>query len=241
MKLPDGLYAPPIAHRGLWRAGEAAENSLVAFETACQTGFGVELDVRLSADHEAMVFHDEGLERLTGAEGPMASRSSAELQALALPGGEDRIPTLAQALRLIAGRVFLLVEIKPVGEVHRLCNRAAALLDRYGGPFGVISFDASALAWFAAARPDWPRGLDAAGFGETALAQSPDLGRQFAELTALAQPHFLVLDSETAMGSLAQTARAHGQPVVAWTIRSTDEATRVGEHCDNFIFEGFTA
>ena len=54
-------------------------------------------------------------------------------------------------------------------------------------------------------------------------------------------PHFLVLEQRSVLTPAARAARASGVPVVAWTIRSSDEAGAVGEHCDNFIFEGFTA
>ena len=53
------------AHRGLHGNG-IPENSLAAFELACQKGYGIELDVQLSRDGEVMVFHDYSLERMTG-------------------------------------------------------------------------------------------------------------------------------------------------------------------------------
>ena len=62
----DLLFAPPIAHRGLWSRNGPPENSLGAFEAACEAGYGIELDVQLSSDGEAMVFHDDKLVRLTG-------------------------------------------------------------------------------------------------------------------------------------------------------------------------------
>lgn len=62
----DLLFAPPVAHRGLWSPHGAPENSLAGFQAACAAGYGIELDVQLSADGEAMVFHDDTLARLTG-------------------------------------------------------------------------------------------------------------------------------------------------------------------------------
>jgi len=46
----DHLFHPPVAHRGLWSKDAAPENSLGAFQAACARGYGVELDVQLSAD-----------------------------------------------------------------------------------------------------------------------------------------------------------------------------------------------
>ena len=54
---------------------------------------------------------------------------------------------------LIGGRAMVLVEIKASPAVGGpLESRVAEVLDRYAGPAGVISFEARALAWFAANR-----------------------------------------------------------------------------------------
>ena len=243
MTLPDGLFRPPFAHRGLWRPGDAPENSLAAFGHACEAGYGIELDVRLSSDGEAVVFHDETLERMTGQPGFVWEQSASELTGLRFLDGPGCIPTLAQTLELIAGRAMLLVEIKdpPPGGV--LQERVARLLDRYDGPACVISFDAGALAWFAEHRPDRLRGLDAQWISDQEIAASGD-GRPRAGFEAHvheARPHFLGLEVESAMGAIAAQHRANGLAVVAWTVRSVEQAARVAEHCDNFIFEGFTA
>src|SRR6185312_11488790 len=112
VSLPSAFLGAPIAHRGLWRSGGAPENSLAAFEAACRAGYGIELDVRLSADGEAMVFHDETLERLTASAGLVEEQTADELQALRLFGSCEVIPTLDEVLVLIDGRTPLLVELK---------------------------------------------------------------------------------------------------------------------------------
>ena len=139
MRLPEVLLAPPIAHRGLWGPRGAPENSpensSSAFERACRAGYGIELDVRLSADGDAVVFHDERLERMTGVEGVLEDMPARQLTELALLGGPDRIATLEQTLELVSGRSMLLVEIKAGQEgSERLAARTGELLERYGGP-----------------------------------------------------------------------------------------------------------
>ena len=235
MNLPDALYAPPIAHRGLWTPGEVAENSLTAFERACQAGYGLEFDVRLSSDGEAMVFHDDSLERMTGVTGAVEAGTARELAALPLLGGPDRIPSLAETLELVAGRAMLLIELKPGPQgALALAARAVQLIDHYRGPAAVISFDAESLAWLASRRPELPRGLDAMGVdqpaGEAAFERNCDL----------ADPDFLVLELNSALTPAAMRRRADGKPVIAWTVRGPEDAAKVAEHCENFIFEGFT-
>src|SRR5437879_8039104 len=71
------LGARPFAHRGL-HGGGRIENSRAAFIHAIEAGFGIELDVQLSGDGVAMVFHDYQLDRLTEESGDVAARSASE-------------------------------------------------------------------------------------------------------------------------------------------------------------------
>lgn len=114
--LPPRFTDRPFAHRGLHdaRAGRI-ENSRAAVAAAVEAGFGIEIDVQGSADGEAMVFHDDTLDRLTAMRGPVRGRSAAELRAIALSDGGGSIPTLSEILDIVAGRAPLLVEIKDQG------------------------------------------------------------------------------------------------------------------------------
>jgi glycerophosphoryl diester phosphodiesterase len=71
MTAPAWLTERPIAHRGLHdRAAGILENTLSAADAAIARRFPIECDVQLSADGEAMVFHDHTLDRLTTERGP---------------------------------------------------------------------------------------------------------------------------------------------------------------------------
>jgi len=63
-ELHPAFLLPPIAHRGLHGEGRS-ENSVAAFDAAIEKGYAIELDIQMSADGEAMVFHDYELSRLT--------------------------------------------------------------------------------------------------------------------------------------------------------------------------------
>ena len=69
------------AHRGLHGDG-IPENSLPAFARASERGYGIELDVQLSADGEVMVFHDYTLGRMTGCEKKLCELTAEELKKL---------------------------------------------------------------------------------------------------------------------------------------------------------------
>ncbi len=241
----DFVFAPAIAHRGLWAKDGAPENSLAAFEAACEAGYGIELDVQLSSDGEAMVFHDSTLKRLTGQEGRVSDHSAADLAAMALPGGEETIPTLSETLALVGRRAMVLIELKtPYGEVGPLEQRVHEIIIDHAGPIAIIGFNPYSHAWYADRHPNVLRGLDSHAYrGPDAARLAPEQRKSFAKLehVAIARPHFLALGLDMLPDARADEYRAEGMPVVAWTTRSPDEWARVEAHCDNHIFEGFAA
>jgi glycerophosphoryl diester phosphodiesterase len=232
------LFHPPVAHRGLWSKGGAPENSLAAFQCACQAGYGVELDVQLSADGEAMVFHDDELKRLTGEAGRMRDRTAAELGELRLAASDEKIPTLLEVLAVIGRRAMVHVELKtPPGEVGPLEQRVHEVLIDHAGPACVIGFKPYSHAWFAERYPGVLRGFDIER-GWPAAKRHP--GDELAEIP-LARAHFLALSQDLLDHPDTLAHRSAGTPVVAWTIRSPEEREKVAAACDNIIFEGFAA
>jgi glycerophosphoryl diester phosphodiesterase len=237
----DRLLSPPVAHRGLWSRDGAPENSLAAFDAACAAGYGVELDVQLSADGEAMVFHDETLARMTGADGRLRDRTAAELAELRLSGTEAGIPTLLETLTLVGRRALVLVEIKtPAGVVGPLEQRVHDVLIDHAGPVAVIGFNPASHAWFAERSPGVLRGLNSYSYRDAAgltPAERDALARL--EQVEIARPHFLALGLDMLPSAEAARLRAQGLPVVAWTVREPEQWAGVSEVCDNLIFEGF--
>ena len=218
---------------------------LSVVQAACAGGYGIELDVRLSADGEAMVFHDERLERLTGAEGRMSDHTAADLGKLRLSGTEETIPTLAEALVEVGHRAMVLIEVKTAfGEVGDLEKRVSEVLLDHNGPTAVIGFNPYSHAWFAQHHPQILRGLDSYSWRDEAADKiAPDQRRAFAALeqVELAKPDFLALSLDVLPSPRADVLRAKGMPVIAWTVRNKAQWSGVSAHCDNYIFEGFPA
>ena len=147
------------AHRGLHDKPLVAENSLTAFARAVERGYGIELDVHLTADNRLAVIHDRSLARTCGKNLNIDEISLTQAQSYKLEESDDRIPELREVLALVAGRSPLIVELKvDGGNRAKLCARALRELERYGGPFCVESFDPLAVYWFRKNRPYVVRG-----------------------------------------------------------------------------------
>ena len=116
------------------------------------------MDVHLTADDQLVVFHDDTLERMCGVPGVIDDFTLAELRALRLGDTDCVIPTFAEALAALGGRVPLLLEVKRGHNNRRLCELTLAALRTYGGPYCVESFDPTIVAWFRRNAPDILRG-----------------------------------------------------------------------------------
>ena len=108
----DWLTARPIAHRGLHDGASAIENTTSAFQAAIDGGYGIETDVQITADGEAMVHHDFALGRLTLGSRQLAAMTAAGLKEVPFKATADRMMTLGELCEFVGGRVPLLIELK---------------------------------------------------------------------------------------------------------------------------------
>lgn len=248
---PAWLTARPIAHRGLHdRAQGRIENSPAAAAAAVAHGFAIECDVQLSADGEAVVFHDFTLDRLTGESGPVSGRSAADLSRIGLAGSPDRIPSLPDFLALIAGRVPLVVEIKSAfdGDL-RLARRTAEIVAAADGPIAIKSFDPDVIAFLRQNRT----ALDLAGVPLGIVAEAVYTDGEWTKLqpakqTELAnflhwdrsRPDFLSWSVRNLPHPTPYLCRAGlGLPVMSWTVRTPEQRAVAARWADQMVFEGF--
>jgi glycerophosphoryl diester phosphodiesterase len=248
MSTPSWLVAKPIAHRGLHNKPEGIiENTVSAAEAAITHGFPIELDVQLTADNEAIVFHDFELERLTGESGQVAERRLSDLTRIDITGakGGDKIPSFKDYLGTIAGRTPLVIEVKSKfnGDM-RLTKRVIEILKDYNGPFVVKSFDPDIVAHLREHAPHITRGF----IGELEYASKADSfltsekKHRMANLLHFAetQPHFLSWRVKDIPCASTYLSRLLGNlPVMTWTVRTPEERAHAEKHADQMVFEGF--
>jgi len=240
------LTARPIAHRGLHDAARGIiENTAQAVRAAIEAGFGVEVDLQVSADGEAMVHHDAVLGRLTDGEARLDELSAAALKRVAFRGSGERMMTLGELCDLVGGRVALLPELKSRFDGDaRLPLRVAAVLAAYAGPVAPMSFDPMQLAVLRQKAPRLPRGIVAAKYrphpywDQMPLWLRYSMGSLLPALTA--RPHFVAYALES-LPALAPAFARHilCLPLIAWVARTEAEQRRAARFADQIIFEGF--
>lgn len=148
------------AHRGLHdNETNAPENSLNAFQKAVDAGYGIELDVQLTKDEKMVVCHDFDLKRICGADVKVRDLTFEELQGYHICKSDQTIPTFEEVLRLIDGKVPLIIEYKVPGMSAKVCEMADALLQDYKGLYCVESFHPLAVLWYRRNRKEIVRGI----------------------------------------------------------------------------------
>lgn len=241
----DWLTARPIAHRGLHDASAGViENTATAFAAAIAGSYGIECDLQISADNEAMVHHDDALGRLNEGSQPLAALSAAEIKAARFRQTADRVLTLGELCDLVAGRATLVIELKSHFDGDtRLVQRAADVLRGYAGPVAVMSFDPAMVEALRALAPGLPRGIVAerhyAHNGKPIAAAD---NRRLAHLLHAnrTRPHFVAYHVKDLPSPAPLIARAlFGLPLLTWTVRSEDDRRRARRWADQMIFEGW--
>ena len=236
-----GLYA----HRGLHDGNHTVpENSMAAFRLAVEAGYGIELDVRLTRDGQLAVYHDASLKRLCSRDVLVRDLTLAEISACTLAGTAEPIPTFADVLPLVDGRVPLIVEIKSdrLGD-RRTCEKAWALLKDYSGPWCVESFDPLAVRWFRKHAPGAVRGQLTDDPRRSREKEKPAKGEwllSYLLINCLSRPDFIAYNHKAEGNPVYRLVKRLFRPgLVAWTVRSRAEAKALGATHDMLIFEAF--
>ncbi|MDK1388119.1 hypothetical protein ILFOPFJJ_04491 [Ensifer psoraleae] len=233
MKDISWLKAQPIAHRGYHDMNrEVWENTLSAFSRAAEAGFAIECDLQYTADSIPVVFHDDTTERLCGIRGDVRARTAGELGLMSVGGTKDKVPTLSQMLRLVNGRVPLVIELK--GRRGDDEGFAAAVLDTlegYKGQVALMSFDHWLLKDLKALDAPYPLGLTAEGAEPERFfvhEEAMQLGLDFISYFYGHLPNAFI-----------SKERALGHTIITWTVRDPQAQEHTFAHADQMTFEGF--
>ena len=229
------------AHRGLHGDG-IPENSLAAFARAATHRYGIELDVQLSRDGVPVVFHDDNLLRMCGVDKKLVECDLSELKELKLAAekGEYHIPTLAEVLEMIDGRVPLLIELK-TGSVG-LWQTVMPMLDEYSGQFCIESFDPRLLAEVKKSRPRFARGQLVGRSVKEKHTKSFFVNLFLASLGSnlISRPDFIACDINAKTNFSVFLCRTLFRvPVFGWTVRNEGQYQTCRQKKMNAIFENY--
>ena len=106
-KNSERIYEVVIAHRGFHLF--APENSLGAYKAAIDAGLSIELDIRQTKDGKIVCFHDAYTKRLLNIPGMLSMFNYDDIKSYKILGSDYTVPKFEDVLRLVDGKVELLV------------------------------------------------------------------------------------------------------------------------------------
>lgn len=215
------------------------ENSYAAIKRAADLGYGIEFDVHLTKDDIPVVFHDDTLNRICGVKGNLRDYTYEELQQFRLLGTQERIPAFADILKMVDGRVPLIIEYKVEKNADKLCSICDRILSDYKGLYCIESFHPLAVRWYKIHRPNIVRGQLSEDFTKQKL-NIPYFLLSHLIGNCYASPDFIAYNCKH-RNELSRTIcrKFYRSLSVAWTVRSQEELDKISRSFDLFIFEGF--
>ncbi len=261
LEFSTALLAVPFAHRGLFQntghGDHAPENSLSAFLAARDAGFGIELDVAITACGTVVAFHDDDFVRLCGVNATLKDTRYDEMRDFRLLGSLQGIPRLADVLCAVNGTVPLVIELKAFdaragfhndGRLETACLELCAT---YTGPHAFKSFHPGSVKRLKEGGARGPVGFlscDYAKDGDFPFL-TPDEARAHSALTSLEAraadfisyglADLTPAHRATLKATRVQSGPAQGQerPLLVWTVRTEADFTKAQSLADNIVFE----
>lgn len=229
-----------IAHRGLHTLDQTVpENSLESFKLAIEQGYSIEFDINLLKDGEVVVFHDYNLSRLFGIDQTLDEITYQELKHFKLKNSEF-IPTLKDTLDFIDGKVPVLIELKPHGNVKQLCVNFMKIMENYNGKYAVFSFHPKVVYYLKKHHKDVIRGQISEFFKSD--QNMPRLFKFLMKRMAFnlfTRPDFISYGIYDMPNKYLDKLKKKGITIISYAARSQKDFDFVKSHYDNVVFEYF--
>ncbi|MBR1641402.1 MAG: glycerophosphodiester phosphodiesterase [Butyrivibrio sp.] len=251
------------AHRGLHdNSSDAPENSMAAFKKAVEAGYGIECDVQLTRDGIPVIFHDFTLKRVARyaegqavGDGPLNEDGSVsvpgkisnytyeQLQQFHLLSSDEKIPKFEDFLKLVDGRVPLIVELKIELKDLSVCPAVDKLLSDYKGVYCIESFNPLGVLWYRKNRPHIMRGQLSDEFHKEDPKEFNTIlyfGLTHLFFNFLTKPDFIAFNRKYPKSiSLWINRHLYKCLTAAWTIKSQEQLDKATEDFDIYIFDSF--
>lgn len=222
-----------IAHRGIYDNETIYENTLESFEEAIKQNLTIELDIRLTKDKKIIVFHDSNAKRITKQNKIVEENTYKELNHQNIL----HIPLLSEVLNLVAGKVALLIEIKPAKKSGELETILMNVLKKYKGKYAIQSFSPKVLYWFKRNHPNILRGQLSSQYKKSKLTTTKKIILSNMLLNFITKPHFISYKYNELSPTKIKKYQKKNITVIGWTITNEREFNHYKKYYDNLICE----
>lgn len=238
MKDLEFLSRNLIAHRGYHNNKKGIpENSVLAFKKAIDNKYLIELDVRLTKDQKLVVFHDDNLKRVCGVNKRVKDLTYRELLKYNLFNTTLKVPLFSDVIKLVNGRVPILIETKYHNRYGVLEKILINELSNYKGLYAIQSFYPMSLLWLKRNTKDIPIGLLSSNFKNDLNRLKSIIGKTLI-LDLFFKTDFISYDVKGLPNNYLSYKR-NKKKIVIWTIKNKKDYDLARQYTDSLICENF--
>ena len=227
-----------IAHRGVHNEKDIIENSLEAFKEAVNKNYIIELDVHFLKDGEVVVFHDDNIERMTGINKNLKDCTYDDIRNIKLLNKNTYIPKFSDVLKLVDGKVPILIELKNDNKVGLLESSLVQILKKYNGKYAVQSFNPLSIMWFKNNYPNIIRGQLVCKFKNKKMDNIKKFILKTMFFNIITNPDFISHSVDDLSYKEVNKIKKN-KFILGWTVRNKERYDELIKYYDNLICEKF--
>lgn len=227
-----------IAHRGVHNEKDIIENSLEAFKEAVNKNYIIELDVHFLKDGEVVVFHDDNIERMTGINKNLKDCTYDEIRNIKLLNKNTYMPKFSDVLKLVDGKVPILIELKNDNKVGLLESSLVQILKKYNGKYAVQSFNPLSIMWFKNNYPNIIRGQLVCKFKNKKMDNIKKFILKTMFFNIITNPDFISHSVDDLSYKEVNKIKKN-KFILGWTVRNKERYDELIKYYDNLICEKF--
>jgi glycerophosphoryl diester phosphodiesterase len=215
---------------------EIPENSLLAFKKAINNNYVIELDVHLLKDGNIVVFHDDNLKRLTGINKRIKDTNIDYIKQLKLLETNEHIPTLQEVLKLVNGRVPIIIELKTDVYHTKLIKPVMKILETYKGKYAIKSFSPASIYYLKKKYPSVVRGQLSYDYKNKHMPLVLKYLLKNMMFNRFTKPDFISYGLNSLPNKKLEQIK-NKIPVLIWTIKTKEDLKKAQLYGDNYICE----
>lgn len=233
----DFLKNKIVAHRGYHDINIGIpENSIPAFQRAIEKNYLIEFDLHLLKSGEVVVFHDDNLKRMTGIDASIKDKTYNDIKDLKLVNTNEHIPLFSEVLRLVNGKVPIVIELKYDTKCGLLEDKVLEILKDYKGKYAIKSFNPLTVNYLRKKAPNVIRGQLSSDFKDDKINILKKMFIRSMVYNFITKPDFISYDIRALPSKKIKRLRKK-KLIMAWTIRDKKSYTNALDTCDTFIME----
>ena len=225
MKDLEPLLSKLIAHRGLHNK-DIKENSFLAIEKAIVKKVPVEFDITLTKDDKVVLCHDSYIQ-YKEKKYIISNYEYKYLKSIC-----HSLVKLDDILKIVNGKIPLLIELKPYNKGNKLEKETIKILDMYNGYFALQSFSPFIIHWLKKNRPNYIRGQLLTRYSRYNFIKR--IINKYMMFNKFTNPDFICYNIKGLPNKQIQIVRKT-KKVIGWTIKKEAQLKKYSSYCDNFI------